>query len=269
MSSTSTAPIGTQDPDTTTLFVRWQERGDTRARELLIERHLPLARSLASRYRRSSEPFEDLVQVASIGLVKAVDRFDADRGFAFTTFAIPTIYGELRRHFRDTGWAVHLPRGLQERAIQVDAAQQRLGGRIGRQPTANELAEYLELNVNEVTEALQAATAYAAVSLDAPAPGSSDGGATISFLEQHGREDERFELLEADLTIRQAARELPARERRILYLRFVKNLTQTQIAERVGVSQMQVSRLLRRTLEHLRELAEAGDTGAMCAGRAA
>jgi RNA polymerase sigma-B factor len=254
MTTPPTAPVRTESEETRRLFLRWQRRHDERAREALVRRYLPLARSLAGRYRRSSEPFEDLVQVASLGLVKAVDRFDVRRGNAFATFAIPTIFGELRRYFRDSGWAVHLPRGLQERVLQVDAAREKLTGRLGRAPRVDELAACTHLHPGDVLEAIQAADAYASVSLDAPAQGPDGDGA--AYADTHGREDERYELVEDDLAIRAASGELSPRERRLLYLRFARGMTQTQIAERIGVSQMQVSRLLRKTLAHLRELAD-------------
>jgi RNA polymerase sigma-B factor len=252
-----TAPLGTETETTTRLFTRWNEYGDTRARDILICRYLPLARSLAGRYRRSSEPFDDLVQVASLGLVKAVDRFDVRRGNSFATFAIPTIFGELRRYFRDSGWAVHLPRGLQERALQVDAARERLTVRLGRAPRISEISDMVQLDPGEVLDAIQAADAYTSVSLDKPASGQEGDGA--SFAETHGEDDARYELLEDDLAIRAAAELLSPRERRLLHLRFARGMTQTEIAERIGVSQMQVSRLLRKTLAHLRELADAVD----------
>src|SRR5579884_1624674 len=153
------------------LFERWRQHGDRQARDELIERFLPLARKLARRYAQSSEPYEDLVQVASLGLVKAVERFDPERGFAFSSFAVPTIVGELKRYFRDTAWAVHVDRGAQERARRITDAQQALSGRTGRIPTVAELAQYLELSQEEVLEGLQTAEAYGAVSLDAPTAG--------------------------------------------------------------------------------------------------
>jgi RNA polymerase sigma-B factor len=235
------------------LFRRWQRRRDRRARDELIERFLPLARKLARRYVPSSEPYEDLVQVASLGLVKAVERFEPDRGFAFTSFAVPTIVGELKRYFRDTGWALHVDRGAQERARRVIDAKQQLSGRTGRVPRINELAQYLELSEEEVLDGLQTAEAYVTVSLDAPMAGGDDDGAT-SRIEAIGGEDQRLELIDDHATIFAAARHLPERERRILYLRFAEDLTQSEIAEQIGVSQMQVSRLLRRSLHRLREL---------------
>jgi RNA polymerase sigma-B factor len=236
------------------LFQRWRRNEDRRARDELIERFLPLARKLARRYVPSSEPYEDLVQVASLGLVKAVERFDPDRGFAFTSFAVPTIVGELKRYFRDTGWALHVDRGAQERARKVTEAQREISGRTGRMPTVDELSQYLEISQEEVLDGLQTAEAYGAVSLDAPAVGDEEG--TPSRLEAIGDEDERLVLIDLRATIFAAAQCLPERERWILFLRFGEDLTQSEIAERVGVSQMQVSRLLRRSLQRLRDLTD-------------
>jgi RNA polymerase sigma-B factor len=240
------------------LFHRWQEDGDRGARDALIEQFLPLARSLARRYHRSSEPFEDLLQVASLGLVKAVDRFDARRGHAFASFAVPTILGELKRYFRDCGWSVHVPRGPQERALKVEDAQQRLTGKLGRAPTVYEIAEFLEMSTEEVLEAIDAAGAYESLSLDAPRP-TADGDSG-TYGEALGSEDDRYELVDADVSIAAAIRYLPARERHVLHLRFVEDMTQTQIAAQIGVSQMQVSRLLRRAIAQLRELTAAEAT---------
>jgi len=237
------------------LFVRWQRDGEPAAREALIRLYMPLARSLARRYGHSSEPFEDLLQVASLGLVKALDRYDADRGHPFASFAVPTILGEMRRYFRDSGWAVHVPRGAQERALKVRVAQERLAGEHGRAPTVNQLAEYLELDIEHVIDALQAIQAYETVSLDAPRPGA--GGEEVAYVDTVGRDDERYELVELDLTVAAVLGHIPRRERTILRMRFVDDLTQTEIAERMGISQMQVSRLLRRSLEQLRTLTHA------------
>jgi RNA polymerase sigma-B factor len=234
------------------LFQRWRRNKDRAARDELIERFLPLARKLARRYTQSSEPYEDLVQVASLGLVKAVERFDPDRGFAFSSFAVPTIVGELKRYFRDTAWALHVDRGAQERARKITDAQQKLSSHTGRMPTVDELAQYLEMSQEEVLDGLQTAEAYGAVSLDAPL--STEDDEDSSRLEAIGEADERLELVDDHATIFAAARHLPAREREILFLRFGEDLTQSEIAERVGVSQMQVSRLLRRSLHRLRDL---------------
>jgi RNA polymerase sigma-B factor len=242
------------------LFERWQQRGDRRARDELVERYMPLARRLARRYLGAREPFEDLVQVASLGLVKAIDRFDASRGNAFTSFAVPTILGELKRYFRDLGWAVHVPRGAQERALKVEEVQRELTSKTGRAPTITELAEYMELSLEDVLDALEAAGAHHSMSLDTPRDdGESDGGTIADVL---GEEDKRFEYIDAGASIAQAAQQLSERERRILALRFIEDRTQTQIAEIEGVSQMQVSRVLRRALATLSELVEAADSGA-------
>jgi len=241
--------------DSRTLFRRWQRDRDPAAREALVRQYTPLARGLARRYGRSSEPFEDLLQVASLGLLKALDRYDADRGHPFASFAVPTILGEMRRYFRDSGWAVHVPRGAQERALKVRDAQERLANVQGRAPSVNQLAEYLEFDIEDVIDALQAIQAYETLSLDAPRPRAD--GEVVAYGDTVGHEDERYELVELDVTVSSVLGHIPQREREILRMRFVEDLTQTEIAERVGISQMQVSRLLRRSLEQLRTLAHA------------
>ncbi len=246
-------PRGLKTLESRELFKRWRELQDRSARDELVERFLPLARKLAHRYRGAHEPYDDLLQVASLGLVKAVDRFEPDRGTAFSSFAVPTILGELKRYFRDLGWSVHVPRGAQERALKVEDAQQKLSARAGRPPTVPELAEYLELSIEEVLEALETAGAHHAVSLDAPHP--DDDGSSAPLSAAFGEHDARFELIEDGLTIASVAKALPLQERQVLELRFVEDLTQTQIAEKIGVSQMQVSRILRHSLDRLRELA--------------
>jgi RNA polymerase sigma-B factor len=238
-------------PGSAELFARWHKHGDRRARDELIERFLPLARKLARRYITSSEPYDDLVQVASLGLVKSVERFDPSKGFAFTSFAVPTIVGELKRYFRDSGWALHVDRSAQERARKITDAQQRISAQTGRAPTVSELAQYLEISAEDVLDGLQTADAYDAISLDAPL---TDDDGTTTRIDTLGDEDDRLEMVDDQATIFAAARHLPRRERQILFLRFGEDLTQTEIAERVGVSQMQVSRLLRRSLRRLREL---------------
>jgi RNA polymerase sigma-B factor len=239
--------------DVRELFVRWQRDCDAGAREALVHQFMPLTRGLARRYGRSSEPFEDLLQVASLGLLKALDRYDVDRG-PFPSFAVPTILGEMRRYFRDSGWAIHVPRGAQERALKVRDAQERLANEHGRSPTVNQLAEYLELDVEEVIDALQAVRAYDTLSLDAPRPRAD--GEVVAYGETLGENDARYELVELDATLSAVLGHIPARERAILRMRFVEDLTQTEIAARVGISQMQVSRLLRRSLEQLRTLTQ-------------
>jgi RNA polymerase sigma-B factor len=236
------------------LFDRWQNGKDRSARDELVERFLPLARKLARRYSGAREPFEDLLQVASLGLVKAVDRFDSSRGTAFSSFAVPTILGELKRYFRDLGWAVHVPRGAQERAVKVEEAQQTLSARSGHAPTVTEIAEYLEFSIEDVLDALETSRAHHAASLDAP---YDDGeGESGTVVDAFGEEDPDLRLAADRLTVGVAARQLSDRERWVLELRFVHDLTQTQIAERIGVSQMQVSRILRRSIAQLSELTE-------------
>jgi RNA polymerase sigma-B factor len=235
------------------LFNAWRA-GDSRAREALVWRFMPLARVLARRYDHASEPFDDLLQVAHIGLLKALDRFDPELGFPFQSFAIPTILGEVRRYFRDAGWSVHVSRSLQERALKLRTAQQQLAGRWGRAPTVGELAEYLEIDTEEIVEVLQVVQAYEATSLDALPPGGAQDPS--QYADAMGRVDERYELIELDATLVAVLGQIPLRERSILRMRFVEDLTQTEIAERVGVSQMQVSRLLRQTLARLRALAD-------------
>ena len=237
--------------DATDLFRRWRGKGDVGARNQLIERHLPLARKLARRYAASADSHEDLTQVASLGLVKAVERFDPDKGFAFTSFAVPTIVGELKRYFRDAGWALHVDRSAQERARRVLDAQKRVSAAKGRAPTVPELALYLECTEEEVLDGLQTAEAHDAVSLDAPLGEGEEAG---TRLESIGADDARLGRVDDEVTVFSAARHLPRREREIIYLRFHEHLTQSEIADRVGVSQMQVSRLLRRSLAKLYEL---------------
>jgi RNA polymerase sigma-B factor len=256
MALTETSRALTGAVDSAALFERWQALGDRRAQDELVKRYMPLAYNLARRYIRSSEPYEDLVQVACLGLVKAVERFDPSRGYAFTSLAVPTILGELRRYFRDSSWAVHVERGAQERAREITAAQQALGARTGRVTTVGELSEYLELTEEQVLDGLQASEAYDAVSLDAPPGGGGDGPA--SRLETIGEQDEQLALVDDMATIIAVARHLPIRERLVLYLRFGEDLPQTEIARRIGVSQMQVSRLIRRALHRLGELTAGG-----------
>jgi len=238
------------------LFRRYRDHSDCHAREELVRRYLPLARSLARRYARSSEPYEDLVQVASLALLKAIERFDPERGIDFRAFAIPTILGELKRYFRDSAWSVHVPRSVQERALLVEDANERLTNAHGRPPSVKEIATHLELSSEDVLDGLKAAQAYDTLSLDeSPGAPSVDGDET-TLGETLGEEDARYELIESDLAISGVLSSLPDRERRILYLRFVKELTQSEIATRMGVSQMQISRLLQRSLAQLSALAD-------------
>jgi RNA polymerase sigma-B factor len=247
--------VGTDD-----LLLRCKTHGDQAARDELIRRYLPLARKLARRYAGAREPLDDLIQVASVGLVKAVDRFDPQRGIAFPAFAVPTILGELKRYFRDLGWSVHVPRGTQEMALQIGQATERLTSGSGRAPSVSELAQYLEWSLEDVVDALEAASAHHAVSLDAPRESGHDEPAS-TLGRALGGEDPGYAVVDTRLTLAAAVRLLPARDRRILCLRFVADLTQTQIAERIGISQMQVSRILRRALARLGELAVDGAPG--------
>jgi RNA polymerase sigma-B factor len=234
------------------LLTRYRESGDPAAREQLVERFLPLARQLARRYQHTNEPLDDLMQVASVGLVKAIDRFDPSRGTAFSTYAVPTILGELKRYFRDSGWAVHVPRGMQERVMKLDTAAQELHRKLGRSPSPKELAGQLECSEEEVLEAMEAASAYDAVSLEQQRSDTDNGSSADTFQDKLGTEEERYELVEYGATIAPTLKALSPRERLILHLRFVEDMTQSEIAERIGVSQMHVSRLIRRSLARLR-----------------
>ena len=247
--------VSTDRADSNELFVRWQQHGEQRAREELVQRFLPLARKLARRYSGAHEPLDDLMQVASLGLVKAIDRFEVSRGTAFSSFAVPTIVGELKRYFRDLGWSVHVPRGAQELALKVEEARQQLTTKTGRPPSVPDLAQYLELSAETVLEALETASAHHTASLDSPRDDGEEDSGTLA--DAFGETDDRFELVDAKVTIASAARHLGPREQRVLLLRFVEDLTQSQIATVIGVSQMQVSRILRRALEQLRELTQA------------
>lgn len=228
------------------LFARRED--DPGAREELVEQHRPLAEYLARRFQGRGEAVEDLTQVAMIGLLKAIDRFDLERGVKFSTYATATIVGELKRHFRDKGWSVRVPRRLQETGLKVSKAISTLSQEVGRSPTVAELAEHTGLTEEEVLEGMETVHAYSASSLDAPI----DQEGTTS-LERMGSEDDVIEMVDAWSSVAPAIQELPQREREILFLRFFRGMTQTQIAERVGISQMHVSRLLARTLRRLRE----------------
>lgn len=221
---------------------------DEEAREELVRLYQPLAEYLARRFFGRGEPIEDLTQVATIGLLKAIDRFDLERGVKFSTYATATIVGELKRHFRDKGWALRVPRRLQESGLKVGRAVTDLYQDLGRAPTVREIATRTGLSDEEVLEAQETAQAYTTASLDAP---TDDEGSTTG--DRLGTEEESFEFLEGWATVAPAIRGLPPRERHILYLRFFRGLTQTQIAQDLGISQMHVSRLLARALASLRQ----------------
>jgi RNA polymerase sigma-B factor len=223
--------------------------GDRRARTTLIERHLPLARGLALRYRHSGEPLDDLIQVASVGLIKAVDRWDPERGNAFSSFAMPTILGELRRHFRDATWTVRPPRGLQERTLTLERARQRLVAASGREPALEELAEALNEPPARVAEALQARGSRWTLSLESSVVGDPDDPLTLG--EQLGAEEPGFARAEARVTLERLLSGLDRRAREILRLVYAEGLTQAQVGERVGCTQVHVSRLVRGSLARL------------------
>jgi len=238
------------------LLQRYHRDGDLAAREQLVERFLPLARQLAARYKHAGEPYEDLIQVACVGLIKAVDRYEPELGRGFVKYAVPTMLGELKRHFRDKGWSVHVPRATQELVLKVSEALGTLPAKLGRSPRPRDVAAAVDAPVEDVLEAMEAATAYEATSLDAPRPGDDedDGWSWGDSLcvEEHG-----YELVEIGETLRGTLEALPDRERLILKLRFEYDMTQAEIAMRVGVSQMHVSRLLRRSLDRLAAAGEA------------
>ena len=219
-------------------------------RDELVKGHLPLVEYLARRFAGRGEPLDDLIQVATIGLIKAVDRFDPERGVEFSTYATPTIAGEIKRHFRDKGWAVRVPRRLQELKLSLTRASSDLTQKLGRAPTVAELATHLNLSEEDILEGLESAHAYSTVSLDAPDSDDDDGPAVADSL---GMVDDALEGVEYRESLKPLLEALPAREKRILLLRFFSGMTQSQIASELGISQMHVSRLLARTLTQLRE----------------
>jgi RNA polymerase sigma-B factor len=236
------------------LLEHYRRTGDPAAREALVERFLPLARQLARRYQGGGEPLDDLVQVASLGLLKAIDRYEPGRSTAFSSFAVPTILGELKRHFRDRGWSVRVPRDLQELSVRVDRVTDELGRGLGRAPTPAEIAEHLGVTDEQVLEARAAAGAYRAISLDRPRDEGEEGD---GIGEAMGAEDPGFGLAEDAATVERLMAVLSEREREVLRLRFAEDLTQSEIGARVGVSQMHVSRLIRQAVARLRAAAEA------------
>jgi RNA polymerase sigma-B factor len=237
------------------LLLRYHEHGDLESRAELVERFLPLARDLALRYTYTDEPFDDLFQVASLGLIKAIDRFEPGRGTKFTSYAAPTILGELKRHFRDKGWALHVPRDLQERTLAVSRATERLSTQLGRSPKVREVAAEIGCSVESVLEAQEASASYEAASLDAPT--SREDVEAAPLVDLLGDEDTSYELVESRQAIANTWRALPEVERQVLELRFMHDLTQREIGEQIGYSQMHVSRLLRRALDRLETAAAA------------
>lgn len=238
------------------LLLDYQQRGDLGAREELVHRMLPLTKRLAGRYRHTGESQDDLEQVACLGLIKAIDRYDPDVG-SFVRYAVPNIMGELKRHFRDKGWGMRVPRSMQERFLRVNEAINVLSGELGRSPTPRDLARHTGLKIEDVVEALELSTAYSPAALDAPFTGAEDGDRTLG--DSLGAEDPGYAAVDLGQAVTPAFRALPAREQTILKLRFMDDLTQSEIAERVGVSQMHVSRLLRRSLDRLGAAATGGE----------
>jgi RNA polymerase sigma-B factor len=233
------------------LLRRYHEDGDLQAREQLIEQYMSLVRSLARRYSYRGEQLEDLVQIGAIGLIKAIDRFDVNRGVELTTYATPNIIGEIKRHFRDRGWAVRVPRGLQELNIQLSRLLEEQTVQLGRSPTIAELAKAAGVTDEEVLEALESGRAYSSLSLSGGSGGDEEG--ELDPLESLGTEEHQYEVSEDRAVLEPGFRVLDERERTILHLRFFEGLTQSQIAQQVGISQMHVSRLIRRSLEKIRE----------------
>jgi RNA polymerase sigma-B factor len=263
ISISATAPPSSKGPQTRRpsptqrseerLVARYRKTGDLRAREELIAGMLPLAKRLASRYRHSGESQDDLEQVAYVGLIKAVDRYEPDVG-PFVRYAVPNILGELRRHFRDKGWGMHVPRTIQENFLKVNDAMDQLAGRLHRTPTARDIAEATGLSLEDVIEALDAGRSYNPAALDAPQPSDDSEGRSLG--DSLGTTDRNYEYVELGEAIAPAFKVLPEREQMIVHLRFIEDLTQSEIAERVGISQMHVSRLLRRALDRLQTAVE-------------
>jgi RNA polymerase sigma-B factor len=243
------------------LFARYLDKRDPVDREMLVERFLPLARQLARRYQRPDEPFDDLFQVACLGLINAIDRFSLEREVAFSSYAVPTILGEIKRYFRDRTWSVRVPRDLQDLALKVDRAVSELDLELQRKPTVQEIGAKVGADAEAVLEALEASGAYRATSLQTPWGTDEDGGDTLG--DAIGVEERGFALAEDRATIEHAMRVITPREREVLRLRFAEDLTQAEIGERVGVSQMQVSRIIRQSVARLRAYAAGAEETAV------
>lgn len=233
------------------LFRRFKEEGDMDAREKLVMSHLNLVRFIANKFKNRGEPIDDLIQVGYLGLLKAIDRFDPSRGLEFTTFATPTIMGEIKRHFRDKGWSVRVPRRLQELSAKVNQATDTLTSQLQRSPTIAEIADYLDATVDEVLEAMESSSAYSSVSLEAPSGADDDD--TPSVIDRYATEDSDFAFTDDRIIIEEALASFSPRERDVIEMRFLKGMTQIEIAEKLGISQVQVSRLLRRTLKKIQD----------------
>lgn len=233
------------------LFRRFKEEGDMDAREKLVMSHLNLVRFIANKFKNRGEPIDDLIQVGYLGLLKAIDRFDPSRGLEFTTFATPTIMGEIKRHFRDKGWSVRVPRRLQELSAKVNQATDTLTSQLQRSPTIAEIADYLDATVDEVLEAMESSSAYSSVSLEAPSGADDDD--TPSVIDRYATEDSDLAFTDDRIIIEEAFASFSPRERDVIEMRFLKGMTQIEIAEKLGISQVQVSRLLRRTLKKIQD----------------
>lgn len=248
---TSSSKSAWDKQKTRELFRRYKEDGDMEAREQLVMSHLNLVRFLANKFKNRGEPLDDLVQVGYLGLLKAIDRFDPDRGLEFTTYATPTILGEIKRHFRDKGWSVRIPRRLQELSAKVNQATDTLTTQFQRSPTIQEIADYLDASVDEVLEAMESSSAYSSVPLEGT--GSSENDDAPSVIDRYGSEDNELAFIDDRLVIEEALKGFSPREREVIELRFLKGMTQIEIAEQLGISQVQVSRLLRRTLKKIQD----------------
>jgi RNA polymerase sigma-B factor len=248
------ASVGDEIAGEDELWQKFSATRDPAIREELVRRYLSFAKGLAMRYRGASESADDLIQVASLGLINAVDRFDPERGTPFAAFAAPTILGELKRHFRDRVWTVRVPRGLHDRMAEVEKAMTELTRELQRSPTVREIATKMQIDEADVLEVLEASHNRRPLSLDRPGP--SDDADESTPAEWLGTEDEGFDLIEGRIALEEAIPHLSDRERLVLRLRFVEDMTQSQIAERIGHSQMHVSRILRRTLQRVRERIE-------------
>ena len=233
------------------LFRRFKEEGDMDAREKLVMSHLNLVRFIANKFKNRGEPIDDLIQVGYLGLLKAIDRFDPSRGLEFTTFATPTIMGEIKRHFRDKGWSVRVPRRLQELSAKVNQATDTLTSQLQRSPTIAEIADYLDATVDEVLEAMESSSAYSSVPLEAPSGADDDD--TPSVIDRYATEDSDLAFTDDRIIIEEALASFSPRERDVIEMRFLKGMTQIEIAEKLGISQVQVSRLLRRTLKKIQD----------------
>lgn len=221
------------------------------AREKLVMSHLNLVRFIVNKFKNRGEPIDDLIQVGYLGLLKAIDRFDPSRGLEFTTFATPTIMGEIKRHFRDKGWSVRVPRRLQELSAKVNQATDTLTSQLQRSPTIAEIADYLDATVDEVLEAMESSSAYSSVSLEAPSGADDDD--TPSVIDRYATEDSDLAFTDDRIIIEEALASCSPRERDVIEMRFLKGMTQIEIAEKLGISQVQVSRLLRRTLKKIQD----------------